>query len=129
MLLRTFYTCHNNGVTAVVTEEVYKRLQERGELLAECKKRDLPIPQLPPIVPIFTFSDPQHPSSIFFTGSLEVKEKLLEGHDVKHGGFWVPFSNGNEWACRHNPELAEWEWQFLTSADQVIEAFGLVIPE
>lgn len=129
MLLRTFYTCHNNGVTAVVTEEVYKRIQERGELLAECKGKGLPCPQLPPITPIFTFGLTGHHSFMFFTGSLELKEKLLEGHDVKHESFWVPFSNGNEWACRYKPELAEWEWQFLTSADQVIEAFGLVIPE
>lgn len=129
MLLRTFCTSSNNAVTAVVTKEVYKKLEERKELLTECKKRGLPIPQLPSIVPIFTFSDPQHPSFIFLTGSLEIMAKLLEGHNVIDRDFWVPFSNRTEWHYRDDPKTAEYEWRFGTSLDEAFEAFGLVMPE
>jgi len=118
-----FFTCSNNSVTAVMTEKDYLKLQERYDLLRECERGRLPRPELPPVTPVFTFSDPDHPSFRFMTGSVETMRWLLEGHEVVHGGIWVPFSNGYEWD--RDPTVAQHELEFCTSLDQAIEAFGL----
>ncbi|MDP3994579.1 MAG: hypothetical protein Q8P91_02010 [bacterium] len=125
-----FYATSNNGVRAVITEETYKRFLERARLFTECKQLNMPLPQLPPIRPVFTFSSRNHPSFPFMTGSLECIDKIWEGCDIKHGrevnvGIYVPFSNGTE--LGGNPEEQQrWEWMMMTSLDEAIEAFDLV---
>ena len=123
--MATYYKGSNNGVTAVVTAEVYQKMEERSKLLKECEKKGLPRPQLPPITPIFTFSSPDHGAFKFMTGSYDMLTKLLEGHDVQSGYIWVPFSNGVQW----DPDALTryWEQEFLTSLDEAFEAFGIKI--
>jgi hypothetical protein len=122
--MATYFKGSNNGVTAVVTAEVYQKMEERCQLLAECEKKGLPRPQLPPITPVFTFSSATHGAFKFMTGSYEVLIKLLEGHDVQTGSIWVPFSNGIQWG---HDEAARWELEFMTTLDEAIEAFGIKI--
>lgn len=120
-----YYKDSNNGVTAVVTEEVYKKLEERQKLRIECHNSGLPDPQLPPIRPVFTFSGPDHHSFGFMTGSYTLMKRLLAGHDVRDGGIYVPFSNGVELgSC--GQESGRFERGFMTSLDEAIEAFGLI---
>ncbi len=125
--MATFYKGTNNGVVAVVTEDVWRQMQEREALLAKCEAQDLGRPQLPRIGPVFTFSDPKHHSFQFMTGSIELLEVLLKGHKFLYGGLWVPFSNGYEWGWDGDEKQARWEQGFSTSLDEVMEAFGLTV--
>jgi len=122
-----FRTCTNNGVIAICSEEVYQKIEARAELVRECGRRGLPRPSLPPVSPIFTFSDPNHSShKLFHTGSTELARELLEGHKVERGWIWVPFSNGVEHTYVQSPESARWEWQFRTTLEEAMDAFGLI---
>jgi len=125
--MKKFYRCSNNSVTAVVTAEVYWKIEERMQLLRECERKRLPFPELPPIVPIFTFSRPSHGSHSFHTGSLELMGVMLEECEVERGSLYVPFSNGIEHRYQHKPESARWEWQFRTSLEEGMVAFGLTM--
>jgi len=121
-----FRTCTNNGVTAVCSEEVYQKIGDRAELVRKCEEHKLPHPSLPPITPIFTFSDPTHSSHRpFHTGSFQLMDRLLREHKVERGWIWVPFSNGTEHTYVHNPESARWEWQFRTTLEEAMTTFGL----
>ena len=122
--MATYFKGSNNGVVAIVTEETHKKMEERYQLLADCEKKGLPRPQLPPITPVFTFSSPEHGAFKFMTGSYDMLSKLLEGHDVRSGSIWVPFSNGIQWG---GDESARWEMEFITSLDDVAEAFDIQI--
>ncbi len=122
--MATFYKDSNNGVIAIVTEEVYQKMEERSQLITECEKKGLPRPQLPHITPVFTFSAPEHGAFKYMTGSFEMLTRLLDGHDVRNGGIWVPFSNGTQWG---HDESARWEIDFMTSLDEVVQAFGIKI--
>ena len=122
--MATFFRASNNGVIAVVSEEVYIEMQERQKFIADCEANGLPRPQLPPVTPIFTFSSPTHRSFNFMTGSLNMLSDLLKGHNVESGLIWVPFSNGTEW---HGDKSAQWEMKFMTSLDEVMKTFGLEI--
>lgn len=120
-----FYKRTNNGVVGLCTEYIYRKIEERRELRAECKQHGLPQPELPPVTPIFTFGDVNHRSfRPFLTGSTLDMHELLEGHEVEDGWFWVPFSNGYETGI-HGPELQRHEWQFRTTLREAMDAFGL----
>jgi hypothetical protein len=119
-----FYMDSNNGVMGVVSEAVYREMNKRRKLLRECEAAGLPMPQLPPVVPVFTFSNPSHPAFRFMTGSKELLEKLLVGHEVAHGGIWVPFSNGSQWKGGDEEKM---ELLYRTNLDEAIEAFGLIV--
>lgn len=118
--MATYYYQSNNGVTAVVTEQIYKKMEERLDLLRECERKNLPRPQLPPILPVFTFSSPDHPAIRYMTGTSKAMSRLLEGQDLKSGSIWVPFSNGIQW---RQDESAVWELEFMTTLDEVFDAF------
>lgn len=122
---RTFFVCSNNSVTAVVTRETYEKLMERNRLIQECESLGLPKPELPPVRPVFTFSRSEHPSFRLMTGSDELLDRLLSGHNVERGCIWVPFSNGVE---HRSGEEGRWEQMFRTSLDEAMTAFGLVVP-
>ncbi len=120
--MATYIKGSNNGVVAIVTARTYDKMEVRNQLVAECEKKGIPLPQLPPVTPVFTFSSEEHPAFKFMTGSFALLEKLLNGHDVKNGSIWVPFSNGTQWG--HDP-AARWELDFMTSLDEVFEAFDI----
>jgi len=127
MASKKFYRCGNNGVVGLVTAEVYEEIEERAELLRECKRRGLPFPELPPVMPVFTFSRPIHGSHSFHTGSLELMSELVEGAEVERGSLYVPFSNGIELGYVHDLEHAAWEWGFRTTLSEAMETFGLIM--
>ncbi|OGC47906.1 hypothetical protein A2886_01460 [candidate division WWE3 bacterium RIFCSPHIGHO2_01_FULL_42_13] len=120
-----FYANSNNGVTAVMTEEAYLKLEERRTLIAETERKGLGTPNLPQIGPIFTFGRGEHRSFKCLTGSTIVMNRLLDDHEVLHGNIWVPFSNGAELGI-HGREEQQFELQFMTSLDEAVEAFGLM---
>ena len=115
-----FFKYSNNGVVAIITEAVNQKMEERSRLMLECEKKGYPTPQLPPITPVFTFSEPQHGAFKYMTGSYEMLTKLLKHHVVTDGWFWVPFSNGIQW---HQDKSATEEIAYMTSLDEVVEAF------
>lgn len=119
-----FFQAVNNGVIAIVTETVYQKMEERFRLIQECEKIGLPTPQLPPIGPVFTFSQPDHPSFKFMTGSISLLKRLVDKNEVVAGTIWVPFSNHSEWGDEPGRSF---EIMQETSLDQAIEAFGLKI--
>ncbi len=122
-----FFTSTNNGVTAVMTEEAHRKLEERHALIIEAKGKGLGIPQLPLVLPIFTFSKPEHRSFKYMTGTLVLMNRLLDEHEVLlNGNIWVPFSNGIELGS-HGVEQQLFEQQFMTSLDEAFEAFGLMM--
>lgn len=120
-MAKLFYTDSNNGVVAVMPAKAYDEMVSRHLLANECERKGLPRPQLLPVGPIFTFTRKDHSCFPLCTGSLELMERLLKGHEVnRFGGIWVPFSNGMSIAVKD-------ELDQMTSLDEAIEAFGLVI--
>jgi len=124
--MATYYKDSNNGVVAIVSEAVYKEMQAWNQICRECEKEGLPRPQRPPILPVFTFSDPTHGAFKFMTGSYAILTRLLKGQTVLDGSFWVPFSNGIQW--RPNNE-ARWELEYMTTLDDVFKHFPVTIVE
>ncbi|HRN96639.1 MAG TPA: hypothetical protein PLD54_04290 [Candidatus Levybacteria bacterium] len=112
-----FYKSANNSVYAVVSEETKKEMDNLRDLIQKCRVKGLPEPQLPQVTPVFTFSRPDHHLFPYMTGTIECMNMLLSGHTVLQGSLWVPFSNGT----------SEYEMDFVTSLDEAIEAFGLVL--
>lgn len=71
----------NNGVTALVTIEDYKRMQNQQPLEQG----------------IFLFTDAidwSVQAQPWFHGNREMMAQLTEGHTMEHGSIGVPFSNG-----------------------------------
>ena len=120
-----FFRCTNNSTVAIVTEEVYGKMQEREKLYRDHERAGMPMPVLLPIVPVFTFSRNDHPSLCNMTGNVALMERLLRSHQVQDASFYVPFSNHIEWG---SDESAKYELRFRTTLQEAIEAFGLRIP-
>lgn len=125
-----FYYWTNNGVVGVVDEKTYHELESRKHFLAARDEKGLPRPQLPPIRPIFTFSDPRHPSFHLMSGSVELMQGLFKGHEVEEKNLWVPFSNGRErlpfyGLTKESARAVRWEMSFCTNLDEAMETFGL----
>lgn len=119
-MTKTYIKDGNNGVVAIMTKEVYEENQARKKLMEECIAKGLPQPQLPPILPVFSFARPDHTAFDYMTGSFAMLERLLVGQEVEGGAIWVPFSNALQW---RGGDEAKWELIFMTSLDQVFEAF------
>ena len=124
-----FSTYSNNGVYAVVTEEVMEKIESWKDMKFEAEWT----PQLfqaPYPKPIFTFSDAPGLRGIV-TGTLDDKKRLLQGHQVVSRGFFVPFSNCGDsalllYANALTEELRSDELCFMTTIREVMDAFGLV---
>ncbi len=111
-----FFSSQNNGVIAVIREDhaaTFATVKKSGGDPFEAG------------VKVFTFCHKerlarQPEERIYFTGTYEFAQVLLEGHEVDHrsGGGWtgyVPFSN------------QEFEdTRYVTTAQDVVEIFGLV---
>lgn len=123
-----FFKARNNGVIALMTEETYEKMNRRMSVVEEAQAKGIAMPLLPPALPIFTFARPGHPSIKHMTGTLGIMSRLLEGHEVIDSSFWVPFSNGIEHGgLALNSEEQEFELGFMTTMDQVVEAFDIAV--
>ena len=123
-----FSTYSNNGVYAVVTEEVMEKIESWKDMKFEAEWT----PQLfqaPYPKPIFTFSDAPGLRGIV-TGTLDDKKRLLQGHRVVIRGFFVPFSNcGGSASFLYEEEAIDpgsSDLRFMTTLREVMDAFGLV---
>ena len=120
-----FYRCSNNGVVAIVTEETMALIEARLQLMRESSDPDrtfVPYPHR-----IHTFSSRSHLKG-WVNGTLNLLNWLIKqsGAEIVNAGFYVPFSNGFELCYRAEPEHAEEEWKFRTSADELLADFGLM---
>lgn len=109
---KLFYQAVNNGIAALLPARLYEEMMQR----------DHPTPVL---IPIFTFRRKPLPDGVedFTTGSYELMQRLIEGHRVEGASFYVPFSNGFEYS---RMEDFNFEHSFRTTADQLVEEFGLI---
>lgn len=131
-----FYEYSNNGVHAVVTEEVMNKIKHYEEMQKEASGEGEPF-QAPYPGPIFTFSDAPGLRGVV-TGTLADKEDLLRGREVVLRFFYVPFSNwGGSFRAllQHMAdseadygEAAYNELRFMTTLREVMDAFELVRP-
>ena len=123
--MRKFYICENNGVTALVTEEVYDRLLSWKENALSAAAKDIPYPAPLPS-PIFIFSD--HPGlQSVSCGDMKVFKEATDGYRVlREGTFAVPFSNcgGDIRTLSHEELLTELETR--PSGEQILRAFDLM---
>ena len=141
--MKKFFANYNNGVTAIVSEEVYNDIHRqrmiRQQFVAreesvEYKDRwraDLASKATEHLtVPIFTFaSDDRFEESPWFTGNRQVYKTLVEyirknGGVVEEGGFFVPFSNGCEIGM-HSKDAMKSELAYVTTSQQFRETFGI----
>ncbi|MFA6270038.1 MAG: hypothetical protein WC657_02400 [Candidatus Paceibacterota bacterium] len=134
---------HNNGVTAVVSQEVFSDIRKLGEIrqlfsdrerdksyddrfLAESADRGLSAIGKP----VFTFTRNERAAeSPWFTGDGELFKALAahineNGDCIETGGFFVPFSNGCEIGI-HGKESMASELAFVTTEQQFRETFGI----
>ncbi len=124
---RKFVTWSNNGVAALVTEEVYQKMMVRVATLNQLERGGMyeDASRLPIVRPIFTFSDYPHLRG-WVTGSMADREEFLKWAIVESKIIYVPFSNGRESGLR-GKEAQEDEVQYRTTLREAIEAFGLVV--
>lgn|GEM_PF-1923922 len=126
-----FYRCTNNGTIAVVTQEVMDRIRVYLEVIEEWEReRGCALKEFPPLPrPIFTFvRDEDYRTDRFrdfVTGTHELLDRLLKGHQVFEGHFYVPFSNHYE---IQDGETARQERKFRTTVQELLEAFELIEP-
>ncbi len=144
--MKTFYYDYNNGVTAVVSEDVLgdiKKLVEIRRHFAE-REREKPfgddcflsnsadqgIAALGK--PVFTFTRQERfRESPWFTGDTELMNALAEhlkerGDVFQRGSFYVPFSNGCECGL-HGPDSMKHELAYVTTEKQFEDTFGVSI--
>jgi len=140
-----FYTCQNNGVVAIVNEEVYNDLKKANEIWMHFDERDrngdLPDEErwrgevairatAHLAVPIFTFvHGNRHKTSPWFTGGEELWSALYNylensGATVRGSSFFVPFSNGAELGI-HGKDAMMSELKHVTTSTHFLEVFGI----
>ena len=146
--MKKYYSCYNNGVTAIVSEEVLHDIekfnkiyhlfieQEKGKPYTDERKlahvasegvRHL-------ATPVFTFARTERVAeSPWFTGDTEVLDRLRSyirytGGTIESEGFHVPFSNGMEYGM-HGHEAMTHELSYVTTEQQFREAFGISIAQ
>lgn len=123
-----FFSNSNNGTVAIVPAEVYAEMNHREQIAQEAAKNGKAVVNMPPALPIFTFSD--NPSlKPYVTGTLSAMRVLLAGYSVGDGNIWVPFSNQKQWCGDREQERAE--LLFVTYLDDILKYFSktLVIVE
>jgi len=122
--VKRFYICENNGVTALVSEEVFQRILNWKEKALEAVEKDVDYP-VPYPGPIFTFSDLPGLAAVV-TGDRLILEEFTENFELQEAKFKVPFSNcgGDIRAYRHEELLTELETR--PTMRQIIDTFGLI---
>ena len=144
-----YYTNYNNGVTALISEEVSRDIKKQNTIWQLCAKRDAEkaygdrmlgatassaLNHL--CVPIFTFVDPERAAeSPWFTGDNKLLNALLDHINenggfilTEHNNFYVPFSNGSELGM-HGEESMKRELAYVTTEMQFRGTFGVSIQE
>ncbi len=127
-----FHLSRNNGVTAVVPDEVVQRVHRLQKEAGAQGARIIGLDYRPTFT--FTANPDEHPMRVY-TGDLALMERLLEGHESVRpsGAGYVPFSNGIEYSLfseyPEKKESAQYEMTFVTTLAEAIEAFGLQVPE
>lgn len=139
--MKKFFHCHNNGVTAIVSEEVkndYVKDREINSVLNDAthqvRGRDYSKPLNEGLrhmgKPVFTFThNERSQKSPWFTGDGELMEMLWEytitnGGQFEEGGFYVPFSNGCEIGLHGDQAMAS-ELTYVTTDTQFRETFDI----
>ena len=145
--MKKYYSCYNNGVTAIISEEVLLNLEkfqyiqcyfideEKNRLYSERNLTSVATEGLQHLIrPVFTFARTERvKNSPWFTGENEILYTLVShirknGDDIKNAGFHVPFSNGMELGV-HGAEVMKGELSFVTTEQQFRETFGISLAE
>ena len=138
---KKFFTTQNNGVIALVSEDVYAGLAHRAEIQEALMSRNDSRATLAMTeglahmgTPTFTFARRERfVESPWFTGDCDWGNGLFEtlcsyiqaeGGRVVKGGFYVPFSNGCETGL-HGPTSMADELRHVTTEVQFRATFGL----
>ena len=121
----------NNGVRAVVTQEVLAKIKEWTET-KKAADRDGWVFTDPYPTPIFTFSDALGLRGIV-TGTIADMWELIDSFHTYPESIRVPFSNcGGSMALLFDKEAKDpgsSDLRFLTTLREVMDAFGLIMPE
>lgn len=138
---KTFFTCQNNGVEALISEAIADNRSKAFDIARvlsehEFEKRPLIESALAhlPRGPIFTFvSLERFGRSPWFTGTHRDLKELCayieeEGGKVTQGSFCVPFSNGAETGL-HGASAQLSELAYVTGADEFESIFGIGLNE
>jgi len=138
--MKKYYSCYNNGVMAIVSEETYNDIQKYWEIVQRLACRNLAETASPALkhlcVPIFTFAHIERvKESPWFTGECDNFLFKLLKHIRDNGGkliegesFYVPFSNGCEVGL-HGEAVMRNELAYVTTEQQFLETFGVSISE
>lgn len=144
-----FYTCSNNGVTAIISEGVYQDIQKHVEIYKFFYTTD----EKPDVdhkdrwraalsteatqhltTPIFTFvRNDRFRGAPWFTGDDTLFKVICEhirdnGGTIEHRFFNVPFSNGAE-VGMHGKEEIRYELAYVTTRRQFFETFGVELDD
>lgn len=124
--MKTFYICERNGVTALVTEDVFDRTINWRDMALRAGDASISYP-VPYPRPIFVFSDLLGLAQVV-TGDMRVFAEFTDGCELKSADFKVPFSecSGDVRVPSHDSLLTEIET--LPTMREVLETFGLIRP-
>lgn len=141
--MKKFFACRNNGVTAIVSEEVYNDIHRQRMIrqhFTTCEENveynerwlasvaDKATNYLN--VPTFTFVRPERfQESPWFTATDDVLDRLIDyikynGDKIEEAGFYVPFSNGCELGI-HGKDAMKNDLAYVTTSQQFRETFGI----
>ena len=145
--MKKYFSCFNNGVTAIVSEEVYNDIQRHNTIWQNFAEREKEVEYKDRYrsdlaseatfhltTPTFTFTRVERFSeSPWFTGDMyDLNEviKFIEenGGVVEHSGFYVPFSNAAEIGL-HGKQAMRGDLVHVTNSQQFRETFGISLPE
>lgn len=143
---KVFYEDRNNGVYALVAEEVFNsrvRFDKIRQVLSahppvnDGRQFDVALLSAIPLPrrPIFTFVSSQTRSdeSPWFTGNEAMLDNLREhildeGGRIEQSSVWVPFSNGAEMGY-HGLDAQCAELWYVTTDEQFFQAFGITLED
>ena len=143
--MKRYYSCYNNGVNAIVSEEVLRDLEKRQEIYkvfqghsAHFQTQEYEVAKAEGLrglgLPIFTFVNPERfKTAPWCTGDTDLltalqKQIQKDGGVLYITGFYVPFSNGAECGLS-GPESVAAELAYVTTERQFRETFGVSIEE
>jgi len=146
--MKKYYLCSNNGVRALVSEEVYLDIEKYNNIWRYFSEADKEFTDYENrwraelsgravyhlMGPIFTFvHEDRFGKYPWFTGIVEdyalIAQKLeSRGDIIEEGGFYVPFSNAAEIGL-HGKDAMKSELSHTTTRAQFRETFGFSLEE
>ena len=139
---KIFYTCSNNGVTAIIDSTTKNNFDREKEIRSDLEKKCSDWRDVSPAMcdglhldfrtPIFTFAHHnRRKESRWITGRYELFDELTryiksEGGRIVVGSFHVPFSNNMETGAMGR-DLMTFELSHVTSEQQFSDVFGISI--